>query len=140
MEGFIPDTRWIARALDLTVDEVNMALSRLTRLGLLEMAAADKWVDRSEADFSDRDGFAQLVIRRLSEQSRRLSGAKEEEATGGKTTSAARIEIGAAQLPAVIEFVERLRHEAADLRQEEKEYRLEIKLATIGQNTQTKEQ
>ena len=40
MEGFIPDTRWIARALDLTFDEVNMALSRLTRLGLLEMAAA----------------------------------------------------------------------------------------------------
>ena len=47
MEGFVPDTRWIARALDLSVDEVNMALSRLTRLGLLEMAAPDRWIDRS---------------------------------------------------------------------------------------------
>src|SRR5215510_8487727 len=72
MEGFVPDTRWIARALDLTVDEVNMALSRLTRLGLLEMAAADRWVDRSETGASSNvggvgsEGFAQQVIRRLS--------------------------------------------------------------------------
>jgi len=73
MEGFVPDTRWIARALDLTIDEVNMALSRLTRLGLLEMVAADRWIDRSEASASTDAGFAQRVIRRLSEQARRLA-------------------------------------------------------------------
>jgi uncharacterized protein (TIGR02147 family) len=140
MEGFIPDTRRIARALDLTVDEVNLALSRLTRLGLLEMVAADRWIDRSESSASTDTGFAQKVIRRLSEQARRLSSAKEEEATGGKTPSAARIEIGAAQLPALMQMIERLRHEAADLRQDEKEYRLEIKLAPINQNTRPKEQ
>jgi uncharacterized protein (TIGR02147 family) len=139
MEGFVPDTRWIARALDLTVDEVNMALSRLTRLGLLEMASADRWVDRSEAGLSNRDGFAQQVIRRLSEQARRLSGAKEEEATGGKISSAARIEISAAHLPAVMELIERLRREAPGLQPDEKEYRLEINLTPIYQNTQTKE-
>lgn len=143
LEEFIPDTRWIARALDLTVDEINIALSRLTRLGLLEMVAADRWVDRSESDRASSDGFAQQVIRRLSEQVRQLSGAKAEEAPDGETTSAARIEIGAAQAPAVMELIERLRREAADSQRDEKEYQLEINLRPInqtkGQNNQTKE-
>jgi len=132
MEGFVPDTRWIARGLDLTVDEVNMALSRLTRLGLLEMATANRWVDRSESGLSNRDGFAQQVIRRLSEQARRLSASKDEEAPGGKITSAARIEIGAAQLPALMELIDKLRREAEDLQQCEREYQLEIKIAPVG--------
>lgn len=144
MEGFVPDTRWIARALDLTVDEVNMALSRLTRLGLLEMAAADRWVDLSGADVSSDAGFAQQVIRRLSEQVRRISGA--EAITEPKAPEvedappAARIEISAAQLPAVMELIERLQCEAADLQRSEKEYQLEINLAPINQNNTTKEQ
>ncbi|HKE06001.1 MAG TPA: hypothetical protein VKE91_18260, partial [Blastocatellia bacterium] len=122
------DTRWIARALDLTVDEVNMALSRLTRLGLLEMAAADRWVDRSEAGASSDAGFAQQVIRRLSEQARRLSGSEDVEAA----TPAARIEMGAAQLPEVIGLIEKLQREAADLRRDEKEYQLDIYLTPIN--------
>lgn len=127
MEGFVPDTRWIARALDLTIDEVNVALSRLTRLGLLEMAAADHWIDRSESSASSEAGFAQQVIRRLSERARQLSVAKDEEAT----TPAARIEIGAAQLPAVIGLIERLQRETADLQRDEKGYQLEIHLTPI---------
>jgi hypothetical protein len=122
MEGFVPDSRWIARALDLTVDEINVALSRLTRLGLLEMVAADHWIDRSEASASSDAGFAQQVIRRLSEQARQLSGAKDEVAT----TPAATIEIGASQLPAVIGLIERLRHETADVERDEKRYQIEI--------------
>jgi len=140
MEGFVPDTRWIARALDMTVDEVNLALSRLTRLGLLEMVAADRWVDVSGANVSSSDGFAQQVIRRLSEQVRQLSGAKVEDAMDGTTEPAAtRIEIDARQLLAVMELIERLQREAADLQRDEKEYQLEIKLAPINQNPQTKE-
>jgi hypothetical protein len=136
MEGFVPDTRWIARALDLTVDEVNMALSRLTRLGLLEMVAADRWVDRSEASVSSAAGFAQQVIRRLSEQARRLSGPMDEEAS----SPAATIEIGAAQLPAVIKLIERLQSETADLQRDEKGYQLEIYLRPVNFKHQAKEQ
>jgi uncharacterized protein (TIGR02147 family) len=128
MEGFVPDTRWIARALDLTADEVNMALSRLTRLGLLEMVAADQWIDRSAASDSSDAGFAEQVIRRLSEQARRLSGANDDDAT----TPAATLEIGAAQLPTLIEALERLRRETADLQSDEKGYRIEIHLTTIN--------
>jgi uncharacterized protein (TIGR02147 family) len=155
MEGFIPDSRWIARTLDLTTDEVNMALSRLTRLGLLEMAGADRWVDRSGVDESGADGygdaFAQQVIRRLSEQVRRLSspksnpppgqmscqttgvGARERVEAPGEVAipAAARIEIGATQLPAVMRFIDQLRRGATDLKREGKEYQVEINLQPI---------
>ncbi|MCI0659689.1 MAG: DUF4423 domain-containing protein [Acidobacteria bacterium] len=146
MEGFIPDSRWIARALDLTVDEVNLALSRLTRLGLLEMAAADRWIDASGADISSADGFARQVIRRLSERARQLSGAiapkgsDSEDANEGTAMAAGvRIEINASQARDVVEFIERLRGESTDIQRDEKEYQIEINLMPINRNTRTKE-
>jgi hypothetical protein len=45
---FLPDSRWIARELNVSVDEANVALQRLLRLNLLAMTAADRWVDISE--------------------------------------------------------------------------------------------
>jgi len=45
IEGFRPDARWIAATLGISVDEVGLALHQLLRLGLLEMAAADRWED-----------------------------------------------------------------------------------------------
>ena len=68
------------------------------------------------------------MIRRLSEQARRLSGSEDVEAA----TPAARIEMGAAQLPEVIGLIEKLQREAADLRRDEKEYQLDIYLTPIN--------
>ena len=68
LKNFQTDSRWIARALDITVDEVNAAVSRLASLRLLEMAAPDQWIDTSgdtAASFSD---FTQLAIRQWSTQ------------------------------------------------------------------------
>src|SRR5262249_22953072 len=47
LDDFRPDSRWIARVLGITTDEVNVALSRLLHLRLLEMVDRDRWVDRS---------------------------------------------------------------------------------------------
>ncbi len=44
--GFTPDSRRLAASLGLTVDEVNVAIQRLLRLGLLEMSGA-KWTVRT---------------------------------------------------------------------------------------------
>ncbi len=41
--GFQADCRWVARQLDVTVDRVNVALSRLLRLRLLEIGPAGRW-------------------------------------------------------------------------------------------------
>jgi transcriptional regulator with XRE-family HTH domain len=44
--NFQPDCRWIARTLGVTVDDVNMAVQRLLRVGLLEMRTRCAWVAR----------------------------------------------------------------------------------------------
>jgi uncharacterized protein (TIGR02147 family) len=141
LEEFVTDARWIARTLDLTVDEVNMALSRLTRLGLLEMVEPNRWIDRSGARTVGNDGFSRRVINRLSEQVRRLAAAPaEDQQAPAIESTAVRVGISAAQLPAVMNLIERLRHETADLQQEDQEYRVEINLSPLEQNNQTKEQ
>src|SRR3954452_16555937 len=62
LKDFKPDSRWIARAIGLSVDEVNMAISRLLRLGLLEMTASGRWVDRSGDASVSLDGLTMLTI------------------------------------------------------------------------------
>ena len=52
---FRPDSRWIARVLDLSVDDVNLALQRLLRLGMLRMNSRERWIDLSdEASINSR--------------------------------------------------------------------------------------
>jgi uncharacterized protein (TIGR02147 family) len=52
VRGFKTDSRWIANALGIAVEDVNIALQRLLRLGLLGMAGPDRWMDKSgDAEF-----------------------------------------------------------------------------------------
>ena len=52
IQGFKTDSRWIANALGIAVEDVNIALQRLLRLGLLEMSGRDRWMDKSgDAEF-----------------------------------------------------------------------------------------
>jgi len=48
VDDFQCDSQWIARALGLGNIEVKMAVERLERLGLLERAAKNRWIDRGE--------------------------------------------------------------------------------------------
>jgi transcriptional regulator with XRE-family HTH domain len=70
---FQADSRWIARVLDISVDEVNVALQRLIRLDLLDMAAADRWVDRSGDATVNIETLGAGAIERQQDQLRRLS-------------------------------------------------------------------
>ena len=71
---FKPDSRWIARVLNLTVDEVNLALARLLRLGLLEMVSADEWVDKSGGEITTLEDFSQAAVQHLAKLVRTSSG------------------------------------------------------------------
>lgn len=52
IQGFQTDSRWIANTLGIAVGDVNIALQRLLRLGLLEMAGPNRWRDKSgDAEF-----------------------------------------------------------------------------------------
>ena len=71
LEQFKPDARWIARLLDIPTDEVNIALSRLLRLGLLEMSTPTRWTDKSVGSATRLSDFITEAIVNLS---KRLQG------------------------------------------------------------------
>lgn len=73
VDGFQPDSRWIARTLDLTVDDVNLAVSRLLRFGLLEMAGRNCWIDRTESLVHNEEEFAAFALQKLANQLRQSS-------------------------------------------------------------------
>ena len=68
---FVADSRWVARMLNVSVDAVNRAITRLTHLGLLEMVDHERWLDRSGIAVADPD-FARAAVRRLAERVRDL--------------------------------------------------------------------
>jgi Domain of unknown function (DUF4423) len=70
LHNFKPNSRWIARVLGITPDEVNLAVSRLARLGLLEMVDRDRWIDKSGNTTASLAEFSQAAVQRLSEQVR----------------------------------------------------------------------
>jgi uncharacterized protein (TIGR02147 family) len=52
IQGFKTDSRWIAKTLGIAMEDVNIALQRLLRLGLLAMSGRDRWMDQSgDAEF-----------------------------------------------------------------------------------------
>jgi transcriptional regulator with XRE-family HTH domain len=59
-----PDMRWAALRLGLDVDQLNEALSRLLRLGLLKIAGGE-WRDRSGLATPDAARVVDLALARL---------------------------------------------------------------------------
>lgn len=65
LKGFRTDSRWIAREAGASVDEVNIALSRLLRLGLLEVASAGVWTDKTGLADITPASFRKFVAERI---------------------------------------------------------------------------
>ncbi|MBI4905075.1 MAG: helix-turn-helix transcriptional regulator [Acidobacteria bacterium] len=63
-EGFQPDCRWIAQRSGHPVDAVNMAISRLLRLRLLEMAGG-RWRDLTQPPVRNLREFRQVAAARV---------------------------------------------------------------------------
>jgi plasmid maintenance system antidote protein VapI len=128
----------LGQRLGLGQDEVNVALQRLLRLGLLEMTGHERWLDKSGVAETDQDEFARLVIQRLSEQVRRLSiTATHNPANDQAVTPTTRITIKSSDLPLVTEMIERLQRQSSESLNDG-EYELEITLHPINHH-QTKE-
>ena len=75
LANFRPDARWIARVLDLSVDDVNVAVTRLARLGLLDMQSPATWVDRAGNTEARIDGQSVHAISALAGRAKALVGA-----------------------------------------------------------------
>jgi uncharacterized protein (TIGR02147 family) len=72
VEDFVSDVRWIARVLDASVDDVQLALQRLVRLGFLEMAGSKRWVDRTGDRVDAEEAFRWTAVERLADALREL--------------------------------------------------------------------
>jgi len=75
LQEFTPDTRWIARVLGIAPDEVNVALHRLLRMGLLEMSERGRWRTNVGEAGPTVESFHLATISRLSEQVQKLASA-----------------------------------------------------------------
>jgi transcriptional regulator with XRE-family HTH domain len=73
VEGFKPDSRWIARALGISVNAVNMAIVRLVRLGLLVMSSHEMWEDRSGNVTLDHEALTEVALKQLHRQAHELA-------------------------------------------------------------------
>lgn len=65
LDRFRADCRWVAAEVGVGVDEVNLALSRLVGLGLLEMEASGKWTDRTGLKDVTPQSFRKYVAERI---------------------------------------------------------------------------
>jgi len=65
--GFRPDCRWIAGEIGTSVDQVNLALSRLLRLRLLQIKESGQWKDLTGIPNLTERGFRKLALARVRE-------------------------------------------------------------------------
>ncbi len=136
LREFRPDTRWIARVLGISPDQVNIALQRLLRLKLLDMKSRNRWVDTSGDTVASLDAFSQVAVRRLFEQVRELSLSAARRAPAGfHDHSSATLAVSTNRLPEALARIARFRGEliaflesAAD---RDDVYQLEINLFPV---------
>jgi transcriptional regulator with XRE-family HTH domain len=65
-QGFRADSRWLAERIGVGVDDVNIALSRMLRLGLLEIKSAGAWTDTTGLGEITVHSFRKYVAERMS--------------------------------------------------------------------------
>lgn len=128
LEVFKPDTRWIARVLGLTPDEVNLAVTRLVHLGLLEMVDSRRWLDTSGYTMASFEDFSRVAIERLSE---RVKGLTVRSAAGRPSEhSSTTIAVDTSRVPEAIRRLARFRDELTTLLESDPKrddvYQLEI--------------
>ncbi|MGC4051744.1 MAG: TIGR02147 family protein [Paludibaculum sp.] len=130
LDSFRPDSRWIARVLGISVDEVNIALQRLLRLGLLRMEPTG-WIDTVGPSVANEGAFTQAAVERLVAEVRRLA-APETPDGRWREFSSTTLAIQREQLPALRALLDRFRQDLHSLFEDAGErddvYRLDISL------------
>ncbi len=114
----------------MPIDEVNVALQRLLRLGMLEMIEPARWIARCGDTVAGVEGFTQAALERLAEAARALSVDRARAAP--REHSSTTLAIDSRRLPQALALVARLRGELVRLFEQDETrddvYRLEIHL------------
>ncbi len=144
LAAFRPDTRWIARVLDLSPDEINVALQRLLRLGMLEMRH-DRWLDLTGDAAATVEDFTRLALQRFADRIQRSARSSDADRAAERSVfSSTTLAVNSAHLPAVRGFLSRTRDELlAILRRDascDDVYQLEIAFFPVTRIHPIKEQ
>jgi uncharacterized protein (TIGR02147 family) len=135
LDEFQCDSRWIARVLDISVDEVNLAVQRLIRLGLLDMESPDRWIDRSGDAHVSLGSLSPETLDRQQAQARTLSvGAVRTAPVTLRDHGSITLAVNSARLPRAVELIARFREQLVDLLQDggaDDVYQLEIALFPV---------
>jgi transcriptional regulator with XRE-family HTH domain len=135
IESFQADSRWIARVLDISVDEVNVALQRLIRLDLLEMSASDRWTDTTGDVRVSLDGLTDATRERLQHDACRGSlAAMRTVPFASRDHTSMTLAVNSGALPRAFELVARFRQQLAELLQEgaaDDVYQIEIAMFPV---------
>jgi uncharacterized protein (TIGR02147 family) len=119
LESFRPDSRWIARVLGISADEVNVALQRLIRLDLLDMETPTRWVDKSGEARISIDTLRRELLEEQQQQNRRLSAsAIRRVPTSMRDHSSITMAVNSAALPRAFELIARFRQQLVEVLQD----------------------
>ena len=138
LEEFQADSRWIARVLGISVDDVSIALQRLLRLGLMEMSGRNRWIDRSGEASLTLLGFMDAAVTRLFEQTRKLAAdAIPDTRPGLAEFASTTVAVDTKRIPAAVERLARFGRELLDFLRSgdgrDDVYRLELSLFPVTQ-------
>jgi transcriptional regulator with XRE-family HTH domain len=132
LADFQPDSRWIARMLDITVDEVNVALQRLLRLELLEMRSPVEWADNIGDAGITVDALGLAALERLQQRMQRASvGAVRDVPLALRDHCSTTVAINSKMLPRAFQLVTAFRQQLLQLLQEgtaDDVYQIEVAL------------
>jgi len=135
LEDFQTDSRWIARMLGITVDEVNIAISRLCRLRLLKMNEDGRWQDQLGDAVMDLDSFSAAAIEKMMQQMHELTAAGVRDASDRCEHSSATIAVASSQVQQALEKVAAFRMELlqwlAAAPAKDEVYQLEIRFVPV---------
>lgn len=112
--SFEPNAKWVARALGLTVSEVNIAIGNLSRLGFIEITADGKWIDKAGNNSIAGNYDIEAAQRKLQRQIlEKAIEALEESPSEDRDNTAVTVAIQTRRLPEARKRITRFRREMA---------------------------
>jgi uncharacterized protein (TIGR02147 family) len=139
LDSFQADSRWIARMLDLTTDEVNLALHVLIRLDLLDMRSPGEWVDKMGDAGITVDALGAAAVERLQQRVQHSSVRAIREAPPAmRDHSSTMVAINSRMLPRAFQLIATFRQQLLEMLQDgpaDEVYQIEVALFPLTTHT-----
>ncbi|MCB0417748.1 MAG: TIGR02147 family protein [Bdellovibrionaceae bacterium] len=118
VKGFVPNPKWIATALGVTVSEVKIAVERLERLGLLEILEDGSWLTKRKDLTTVGHEYTAPAFRALQKQVlEKALEALEEVPLEQRDQSSMTMAIDASRLPQAKERIKKFRRDLCNFLQ-----------------------